>query len=139
VDARTDCAGHRSESVFPACGWIFRDKRLDVVSGRRTSVDKGRHETRSSLIERGRSTTDVYVCIKHHPPAQPRQDAAADNEYGRGSRTYANEIVNQSPKSNASCFVVRDRTGHALGLRLFRGRAGPQIGGEAARAMRRGA
>ena len=44
-----------------ALDWIVRDKRLDVVSGRRTSVDKGRHGSGHPLVVRGRSITDVYV------------------------------------------------------------------------------
>ena len=37
-------ASRAAESIFPASGWVVRDKRLDVVSGHRTSVDKGSHD-----------------------------------------------------------------------------------------------
>ena len=44
VNSRTDRAGDWLESIFRAFGWIVRDKCLDVVSGHRAPVDKGRHE-----------------------------------------------------------------------------------------------
>jgi hypothetical protein len=40
------------ESIFRALLWIVRDKRLDVVSGHRTSVDKGSHDEAAILIAR---------------------------------------------------------------------------------------
>jgi hypothetical protein len=43
VNTRTDCAGDWLENVLADVGWIVRDKSLDVVSGCRTSVDKGSH------------------------------------------------------------------------------------------------
>jgi hypothetical protein len=71
VNPRTDCAGHRSESIR-AFGWIVRDKRLDVVSGHRTSVDKGSHDeaARASWL----SITDVCVMYK---TSSPRRRSAA--------------------------------------------------------------
>jgi len=40
MNPRTDRAGYRSVSIR-AFGWIVCDKRLDVVSSHRASVDKG--------------------------------------------------------------------------------------------------
>jgi hypothetical protein len=63
----TDCASHRAESIFRAFARIIRDKRLNVVSGYRTSVDKGHDE--AAMFNRAPwwSTTDVCVIYKTSP------------------------------------------------------------------------
>jgi len=52
-------ASSLSPTTFPvfgesirAFGWIVRDKRLDVISGHRASVDKGSHDEAVILIAR---------------------------------------------------------------------------------------
>jgi hypothetical protein len=64
----TDCASHRAESIFRAFARIIRDKRLDVVSGHRTSVDKDSHDE-AAMFNRTPwwSTTDVCVIYKTSP------------------------------------------------------------------------
>jgi len=56
------------ESIFfPASGWVVCDKRLDVVSSRGTSVEKGGHDDEAAMFNRAPwlSITDVYVGAPH--------------------------------------------------------------------------